>query len=181
MFLMGRTRMNATGRARALRRGVLSAQGLSVLALVGCGSGDAEPAPLTSTLQPRPEEQSATQPSTQPFETEVFVRLRRVDPRAGGTEHGALYDAHAQAKLGNDRVRVDIYPSRIPPLGRLLRVERFSQIRTSVRVSNGGRVYRFRCDIEGFGRKAVVLSSVATPAQTIPAAHRALGCSTARR
>jgi hypothetical protein len=169
--------MNATGRVRALRRCVLSAQGLSVLALAGCGSGDAEPAPLTSTLQPRPEEQSATQP----FETEVFARLRRVDPQARGTEHGALYDAHAQAKLGNDRVRMDIYPSRIPPLGRLLRVERFSHIRTSVRSGNGGRVYRFRCDIEGFGRKAVVLSSVATPAKTIPAAHRALGCSTVRR
>jgi hypothetical protein len=71
--------MNATGRVRALRRCVLSAQGLSVLALAGCGSGDAEPAPLTSTLQPRPEEQSATQP----FETEVFARLRRVGPSTG--------------------------------------------------------------------------------------------------
>lgn len=168
--------------AGALRRCVLSALGLSVLALVGCGGGGAEPsASVTSTGQPPPDERPAAQPGTQPFETMIFARLRRVDPHARGTEHGALYDAHAQVRLGGDRVRLDIYPPQIAPRGRLLRVERFSDVRTSVRSANGGRLYRFRCDLEGFGRKAVVASAVATPARTIPAAHRALGCGAAGR
>lgn len=163
--------MTATGWARTSRGVVLA----SVLALAGCGDNDAKtPARTSSATQPsRPEPVVARR---QTLQYVVYARLRRVDPRADNTEHAALDDAHAQAKFGQDRVQIDVYAPDLPPTGRALKTERYKGVKATLRRESSAVAYWSKCEMEGFGRKTVVLRYVDAPVRTVPAVHRALRC-----
>lgn len=170
----------------------------STLALAGCGENDTT-ASGTSRRQPPlqkepslqeggvPERRRSTAPdgSRPPvprgtrasrLETVVLARLGRVDPEATATEHAAVDDAHAQARFGRDTVQIDVYGPDLSPTGRRLRVEDYKGIATTLRRQSAATSYWSKCELLGFGRKALVLVYVDDPAQTVPEVHRALRC-----
>lgn len=171
--------MTATGWGRT-SRGAICAAGISVLGLAGCGGNDAKTSARSPsvTQPPRPGPALARRQNLQEV---VYARLRRVDPRAANTEHGTLDDAHAQAKFDQDRVQIDIHAPDLPPAGRALQTERYKGVKATLRRQSGAVAYWSKCELEGFGRKTVVLRYVDAPVRTVPAVHRALRCKVTRR
>ena len=111
-----------------------------------------------------------------PLEAMLLRRLRAADLDAERTEHG-FHDAHARARIGGDRVGVDIPSPGFEISGRVRAVATYSGVRAqNVSAAFGGVSWRFGCRLTGFGDRAVLLSRVSDPRTVIPAAYRLLGC-----
>lgn len=113
-----------------------------------------------------------------PLERLVLQRLARVDEGAHLAER-EFDSAAVELTLGTDPIQVYVHrrTSDVATPGRVKRRESINGIEAgAVRLEGFGEVWRFDCNLKGFGSRPVDIAFAKDPASAVQRVHAALRC-----